>query len=201
MSYGGVDVGNAQEDRVERKEYLRVRIDLPALKLDINTQNPSIALSELRRILEAMHLDEEVIYEEFVASELKQVFSETFVNHPKVMDVIRGLLKQEDDYRLATTEIATNATLDLHNGTKTVRVHQRDVKHAIANITQNIDSNRVKQGIIHLSGELDKNGKLLIVDHIHKYMPTAQLRAFHSKGTTGNVIIECIFFGDFPEED
>ena len=89
--------------------------------------------------------------------------------------------------------------LDLRDGTRSVRVKQKDVKEAVARLTSAIDKN-VKFGIVHINGDLDREGRLLVADHIHKFMPTAQLRAFQSSNLTGKVVIECIFFGDFPEE-
>jgi hypothetical protein len=53
---------------------------------------------------------------------------------------------------------------------------------------------------VHINGDLDRDSKLLIVDHIHKQMPAAQLRAFHSKSADARVLVEGIFFGEFPED-
>ena len=59
-------------------------------------------------------------------------------------------------------------------------VKKLSVRRAVMELVQDVETARVKQGIIHINGNIDKEDKLLIVDHIHKTMPTAQLRAFQS---------------------
>jgi hypothetical protein len=185
----------------EQKEFLRVKIDLPSFQFEIATQDPGRALPELRKILENVELDDQVIYEEFVVQEMRQSLSETFVNNQQVMGAVKRLLKNEDDYRVASVEIAKTATIDLENDTRDVRVQKVSVRKAIAKLVHNVETSQVKQGIIHINGDLDKEDKLLIVDYIHKCMPTAQLRAFQSASPNSNVTVECIFFGEFPDCD
>jgi hypothetical protein len=186
----------------KRKEFLHVKIDLPSFQFEVFTKDPSGALPELRKILETVQLDDEVIYEEFVVQEMRQALSETFVDNQQVMNAVRKLLKHEDDYRVARVEINTTATIDLENHTRDVRVQRVSVKRAVSRLIESIDTGAVRQGIIHINGELENEDKILIVDHIHKTMPTAQLRAFQSPATSsGKVVVECIFFGDFPESE
>lgn len=186
----------------ERKEFLKVKIDLPSFQFELTTADPGIALPELRKILESMQFDEEVLYEEFVMQEMKNALSEGFVGNTQVMGAVKKLLKQEEDYRVSRTEIGATATIDLDQRTRDVRVDRAAVKRAVGNLVQNIDTAAVKHGIVHIQGELSKEDKALIFDHIHKCMPTAQLRAFQSNGAVPTqVSVECIFFGEFPEED
>ena len=183
------------------KEFLNIKVDLPTFQLEVRSQEPTTALAEIRRILDSLNIDEAVIYEEFVTEELKAVFSEHFVKNTEVMTAIKHLLKKEDDYRIASIEIPSKALIDLDNGTKSVQVEKRDVKRSIIQLTNHLDSNLVKQGIIHVNGVVDEDARLMIIDHVHTLMPTAQLRAFQSSTKDANVTVECIFFGEFPEED
>jgi hypothetical protein len=188
-------------EQKRKEEFLRVKIDLPSFQFELVTQEPNIALPELRKILETLQLDEQVIYEEFVVQELRAELSENFINNQQIMNSVRKLLKQEEDYRVGRADIATTATIDLDNQTRDIRVQKVEVKRAVMKIVGDIDTNAVKQGIIHIQGDVAKEDKVLIVDHIHKSMPTAQLRAFQSAGNTQQVKVECIFFGEFPESD
>jgi hypothetical protein len=188
-------------EQKRKEEFLRVKIDLPSFQFELVTQEPNIALPELRKILETLQLDEQVIYEEFVVQELRAELSENFINNQQIMNSVRKLLKQEEDYRIGRADIATTATIDLDNQTRDIRVQKVEVKRAVMKIVGDIDTNAVKQGIIHIQGDVAKEDKVLIVDHIHKSMPTAQLRAFQSTGNTQQVKVECIFFGEFPESD
>jgi hypothetical protein len=186
----------------QRKDFLHVKIDLPSFQFEIVTKDPEKALPELRKILESVQLDDQVIYEEFVVQEMRAALSETFVNNPQVMSAVKRLLKHEDDYRVSRIEIATTATIDLEHNTRDVHVQRINVRKAITKLVEDVDTGAVKHGIVHINGELDKDDKLLIVDLIHKCMPTAQLRAFQSPSASSvAVTVECIFFGEFPEEE
>jgi hypothetical protein len=190
-------------DELKRKrEFLHMKIDLPSFQFELVTRDPAKALPELRRILESVQLDDQIIYEEFVVQEMRSNLSDTFVANNQVMGAVKKLLKNEDDYRIARVEINTTATIDLEQHTKNVRVQNMNVRKAVMKLIEKIDTPAVKHGIVHINGELEKEDKVLIVDHIHKLMPTAQLRAFQSEGAgNGAVTVECIFFGDFPDED
>jgi hypothetical protein len=197
MYLGGLMVS----EQKKKEEFLRVKIDLPSFQFELVTEDPSVALPELRKILETLQLDEEVIYEEFVVQELRAELSENFINNQQVMTTVRKLLKQEEDYRIGRANITTTATIDLDHQTRDVRVQKVEVKRAISKIVEEVDTNAVKQGIIHIQGDVAKDDKVLIVDHIHRCMPTAQLRAFQSTGPASQVTVECIFFGEFQEND
>ena len=187
---------------VERdlNELFRVKVDLPSFQIEVVSKDPSTTIPEVRRILEAMRVDDQLIYEEFITQELQAVFSEIFTQNSKMMQSVKKILKQEEDYRVFTMELSTTATLDLDNQTRTINISKKDVKNNVQQLSAIVDGNTVKQGIVHVSGRLSKEDKLLIVDHIHKHMPTAQLRAFESPGETDKVLVECIFFGEFDEE-
>ena len=189
-------------DLKKKKDFLHVKIDLPSFQFEIRTEDPQTALPELRKILESVQLDEQVIYEEFVVQEMKASLSETFISNQQIMSAVKRLLKHEDDYRVSQVQISTTATLDLENQTKDVHVQRINIRKAILKLVENVDTGAVKQGIIHINGDVLKDDKLLIVDHIHRTMPTAQLRAFQSPSTnSGTVTVECIFFGEFPESE
>ncbi len=194
---GGVTVQETDPNR----EYLKVKIDLPSFQFEVMTRDPQTALGELRRILEVMHLDEDVAYEEFVQQDLRANCSEAFLRNAPAMAAIKTLLKQEDGYRVVTATIARTTTVDLDTQMRSGRISPKEVQRAIGRLTDKIICANVKHGIIHINGELDKEAKLMIADNIHRLMPTAQLRAFHTKEPNPRVGIECIFFGDFPEED
>lgn len=185
----------------KHKEFLHMKIDLPSFQFEVLTKDPAKALPELRRILEAIQIDDQVVYEEFVVQEMRAELSENFVGNQQIMSVVKKLLKQEDDYRMTHVEVDTTATIDIEHQTRDIRVQRVNVRRAVAKLVENIDTSAVKHGVIHINGDLEKEDKLLIVDYIHKSMPTAQLRAFQSPGSNQTVTVECVFFGDFPEED
>lgn len=189
------------QDARSTEDFLKVKIDLPSVQLELNTSDPRFALSELRRILEVLTLDEDVAYEQVVQQELRKSCSSTFLAHTEAMGVLKSLVRDTDAYRIATAEIRRSTSLDLDTRSSASRIASRDVQRAISRLTQDIDCRAVRQGIIHICGDIDRDGKVLIADNIHRLMPTAQMRAFHTRVKDDRVLVECVFFGDFPEDE
>ncbi|MBR9700690.1 hypothetical protein GOV11_02390 [Candidatus Woesearchaeota archaeon] len=182
------------------REYVRVKIDLPSFQMDVKSKDPKVTLPELRKILESVRLDDQLIYEEFVSQELQAVFSDTFVTNQQVMTLVKRLLKQENDYRVFTADIPTTSAIDLDRNTHSVRVDSSAARLALSRIDGTITMGDVKHAIVHVLGDLDRETKVLIIDNIHQHIPTAQVRAFHTNASKGHVLVECIFFGEFPED-
>src|SRR5689334_12321758 len=95
------------------KDYLRLKIDLPSFQFEIVTQDPHKALPELRKIMETLQLEDQIAYEEFAIDDIKSGLSSAFVDNQQVMAAVKRLLKSENDYRVARTEVNATATIDL----------------------------------------------------------------------------------------
>lgn len=189
------------QDTRSTEDFLKVKIDLPSVQLELNTSDPRFALSELRRILEVLNLDEDVAYEQVMQQDLRKSCSASFLAHAEAMGALKSLVRDTDAYRIATAEIQRSTSLDLDTRSSATRIASRDVQRAITRITRDIDCRAVRQGIIHICGDIERDGKVLIADNIHRLMPTAQMRAFHTRADDGRVLVECVFFGDFPEDE
>ena len=195
----GASVVTEQERKIKHDDFLRVKINLPSFELELETKDASKTLFELRRILEVLQVDDQIVYEECVVQELTSLLSESFIGNTQVMDWIKKLLKQENDYRVATTNIPLTAEFDFDQQTKELHLSKNMVQKNIEELVKTIDTKSVKHGIVSVSGPLKNEEKLLIVDHIHQRMPTAQMRAFQSERSGESVLVECIFFGEFTE--
>jgi len=182
------------------KEYLRVKIDLPSFQFEIFTKDTATALPELRKVLEAVRVGDELAYEDMAMQELRQQLSEAFTNHSDIMGLVRKLLKEEEDFRIARISIGTLADIDVDES-KVSRTQRVGIRRAVMSLLSDIDTKSVRKGIVHIHGSLDQDERLIIADHVHRAMPTAQLRAFQSPGDSGSVSVECVFFGDFPSDD
>jgi len=187
------------EEKRKEQEFLKVKVDLPGFQAELSTRDPTRALAELRRIIAALHTDEDAMYEMYTLQELRQTFSTAFTGNEKIMQAVKDLLKQEEEYVTGVIDIPSTATIDFEHDTRTVKVERQDVQRSISQLMGRVETAAVKHGIIHVSGRLGREDKLLILDNIHKCMPTAQLRAFHSDG--GRILVECVFFGDFKCDD
>lgn len=189
------------QDTRPREEFVKVKIDLPSFQLEIASADPKTTLPELRRILEVVHLDEDVAYEQAVQQDVRSSCSAAFLANNDAMTAVKQLVRETDSYRIATSEIPSTTALDLDARTRTGRLASNDVRQAIARLVDDVQVRLVRHGIVHIAGDLDRDGKVLIADHIHKLMPTAQLRAFHTRTGDNRVLVECVFFGDFPPDE
>jgi hypothetical protein len=189
------------QDTRPRDEFVKVKIDLPSFQLEVSSADPKTTLPELRRILEVMHMDEDVAYEQAVQQDVRSSCSAAFVANTDAMAAVKQLVRETDSYRIATASIPSTTALDLDAHTRTGRIANTDVRKAISRLADNVELKAIRHGIIHVVGDLDRDGKVLIADHIHKLMPTAQLRAFHTRTSESDVLVECVFFGDFHEDE
>ncbi len=189
------------QDARSTEDFLNVKIDLPSVQLELRTGDPRFALSELRRILEVLNLDDDVAYEQAMQQDLRKSCSAAFLAHAEAMGALKTLVRETEAYRIATAEVQRMTSLDLDTRSSASRIAARDIQRAIARLTRDLDCRAVRQGIIHICGEIERDGKILIADNIHRLMPTAQMRAFHTRAKDGRVIVECVFFGEFPEDE
>ncbi len=179
---------------------MKIKIDLPSFQLELTSNDPLSTLPELRKVLESIHLDDQVIYEEFMTQEIGAIFSDTFVSNEKLMKLVKKLLKMEEEYKFHKMVLPITATIDLEQKTKNIGVDSRELNKGMLNLSSTVPGNLVKHGIVHVGGELPENEKLRIIDHIHTQMPTANIRAFHTSEGEESALVECIFFGDFPDD-
>jgi hypothetical protein len=185
---------------VERRpsEYLRLKIDLPSFQLELSTKDTS-ALGELRKVLELLGKDDQLAYEEYALEEIKSQLSSQFTANQQIMDAVGTMLK-EHEFRISTTEVPLVQSIDFETDKKEVRVSALAARRAINLLVDPLPLSQVKHGIVHLHGDLLAEDRAMVVDHIHRRMPTAHLRAFHTTGTVVPVRVECVFFGDFEDE-
>jgi hypothetical protein len=177
--------------------YLHFKINHPIVEFELTTKDPTV-LDKMQALFSFIP---DIDISEFQEVSLK--LSEPFTKNPDVAKLLQDLLARQQDYRIASVEIPTVTSIDLQQNTRDSRVNKKDVKQSIQSLFNQVDGKAVRNGIIHVAGELSNEDKALIVDHIHKNMPTAQLRAFQSprsKNQSG-VFVECIFFGEFEDAE
>lgn len=173
--------------------YLHLKINHPLIEFELTTKDPTV----LDKMQPLFNLIPDVDISEFQEISLK--LSEPFTKNVDVAKLLQDLLARQEDYRIASVEIPIITSIDMQENTKDSRVNKNDIKQSMKALFYQIETSAVRNGIIHLAGEISNEDKALIVDHIHKNMPTAQLRAFQSpriKNQT-SVFVECIFFGEF----
>jgi hypothetical protein len=140
------------------------------------------------------------VYEEFVTQEIESTFSKAFTKNTAVMQLIKKLLKQEEDYRIFKAELPTASTIDLDKGVEEVNINKTEITATVEKLRAVLAEADIKKGIIHIKGKVEDEHKLILIDNIHQHMPTAQLKAFQTTESQGNLQLECIFFGEFPED-
>jgi hypothetical protein len=194
-------VRGAERSSEKREEFLHFKIDLPSIKFEISSSDPAKVLPELRQLLDTVQIGDAVLYEEFAMHELRHELSDGFTRNREVMEEVKKLLRSEEDYRTARVSLTLTATVDLRGEMQDLRVDRDEVRRGVAKLFSEIDPAVVKHGIVHLRGQLQRDDKLLVMDHIHRAMPVAQLRAFHSPDMTSALEVECVLFGEFVDEE
>ncbi len=177
--------------------YLHFKVSHPNMEFELTTKDPKI-LDKIQPFFAAMP---DIDLFDFTEVSLK--LSEPFSKNKEVAKLLQELLTKNDDYVITSVDIPTFTDIDVERDVKSIRVNRVDVKKSINKLLSPCELKSIRHGIVHISGDISSDDKLLIVDNVHKNMPTAQLRAFQSPRlkTQSSVFVECIFFGEFDESE
>lgn len=185
----------------ENNNFLHAKLNHGLLKLDIKTKDVNSSLKELRRIMELLNAQEEDFVEDLFTFELRNMLSEEFVNNVAAVTEFKKYLSMEERYKILKEAIPATEELDFIQGKKLLRLDTNKIKLTVAKLLETISKTQTKHVIVHIKGLISDNERLMIVDNIHQKIPHAKIRAFHSEQDIENkILVETIFFGDYPEE-
>lgn len=182
---------------------MRLKINHPVFEFEVTTDDAR-TLEHIKEILELVPIPGEMTDDtEGVFNDVALKLTDAFTANVDVASLLRELLRRGQGYRIAATEIPATSTLDMETGVRGVRLRRADIQRHVRALVSGIDASAVRSGIIHICGSIDAADKRLIADHISHHFKTADLRAFQSprdKDQTA-ALVECIFFGAFPDEE
>lgn len=196
---GGGSPDDASLRASPRKDsFLKFSIDHPAIKFELETSRPEEALTEVRRIIEALHAsdafdgampeDDEGLYD------LKVRLSDEFFRNPALRSRMENALVLDEDVQIVKRVLPILQEYDLESGSHVSQV--MNVQESLRTLFDAVPC-AVRDCLVHIRGELSQEQQHAIMDAIRQRLGVAVSPRFFStrKNLEGNVLVEAVCFG------
>ncbi len=189
----------------DSKENMSLTISYPNLKLNLSTDNPLSCLKELKKIVEALNQNTEIldrISDEMASLEnpeivLNMEFSEDVRSNPDIVEHIDKLMQVEPAYKVYRTHFACKKIVDIDNKHTAFEIETKEAEKNINRIFSDVNNRNVNYTILLLKGEFTSKDKYAIIEKFKKYLPHSKLKAYTVKEPMfGKIAAEILFFGD-----
>jgi len=153
-------------------------------------------LAEIRRILEAL-LDQEPSIEDVPLFELKARLTEEFCQYPALLERAKSSLVLDEEMRILKRVIPFERELDLETGTERKQISVLGLKGSMLALFDGLDTAKVKECLVHIRGELNREQQAIIMDAIRQRLGMdLPVRFFLTrKNLEGNILVEAVCFG------
>lgn len=172
---------------------LKVSIDFPNFKLNLESDSPTDTLHEVRRIIESFN--EPV--EDFELSELRSRLSEEFFQHHDLLARVRNSLVLDEEVRVGKQTLPVLREYDLEAGQETCQLQAARVKERVMMLFAEFPE-RVRECLVHIRGNIDKEQQRIIMDCVRQRLGLdGSVRFFLTKrNLEGNVLVEAVGFSE-----
>ncbi len=172
--------------------YLKFSVNLPNFQFEVETDSPEQTLPEVRRILEAVGVDQEG--EDL--SELRGTLSDEFVRNVALCERIESAGALGEEVRVVKRALALEEEYDLENGKQARRLDAVTVKAAIVDLFSPLEG-EVRDCIAHIRGDLSREQQHIVMDAIRQRLGVNVRPRFFTtrKDLEGQVLVEAVCFG------
>jgi hypothetical protein len=182
---------------------ISARVQFPALRIDIDSEDPLRTLQEINKTLQAIRGIE--LLKEMDASEDPMVWrlgyiSDELRENAAMMEFISQALRSEENAVHRRIAIDSRQVLDLNSNSCSSSLPMDKVRRRIIDMCCGHES--AGAAVLHISGEVAEDERQAIVDLVRQRLPRAQMRVLFSDGAhMGKTVIEMVFFGLFEQEE
>jgi hypothetical protein len=191
--------GGISKDGESKEQFMKLSITMPNFKLDLNSATPDSSLAEVRKLVEAMGIEDEGnLIEDMGFYELKSRLSEEFFQHPDLLARVKSSMVLDEEIRILKHIIPIEQEYDLESGKRQEQVNVVSVKSRIGNLFSDVEISRVKECLVHIRGELSREQQCIVMDAIKQRLGVEVTTRFFStkKNLENNVLVEAVCFGD-----
>jgi len=179
--------------------FVKVSINTPQFKLDLSSATPDKTLSEVRRLVDALGVEDETpALEDMNLFELKSRLSEEFFQYPDLLTRVKSSMVLDEEIRILKHIIPIEQEYDFETGKRAEQVNVISVKSRISQLFTDLDVKRVRECLVHIRGELSREQQCIIMDSIKQRLGVeVQTRFFSTKkNLEGNILLELVCFGE-----
>lgn len=188
-----------------KKESISMSMSFPNLKLKLDSNNPLACLKELKKIVEGLNKNVQLIdkiNDEMDSIENPEIvfnleFSEEIRGNPEIVEQIDKLLQIEKGYSICRSAFKCKRILDLDNKHEAYELEVNDATRNIKELINNVSKHGVNHTIIILKGEFTSKDRFTIIEKFKNHLPTSKIKCYDVKQPMfGKIAAEVLFFGD-----
>jgi hypothetical protein len=180
---------------------LKVNIDLPFFKLDIDSNPDPKILEQVRWIMKEVMLQYDPIDIKLdnIPFKLDYQISEEF-KASNLITFVKNAFTATDGCKYKKVTLPMQGLIDIEKGPSS-SIDVKELDNCFKKLLFKISENKIDYVASHIIGNLSNDDYSLIVDQLRKRLPETQLRVANTpKDMLGKLVFEVLFFGEFPFE-
>jgi len=181
---------------------LQAKVDMPHFKLDLDTFPDPKVIEQLRHLMRELSYYNEPIDVKFegLPFKLDYQISEEF-KATNLVEFAKNAFTATESFRYKKATLPLNEIIDFGREKSIRRIEQDEVDQCLNKLFFRIESQKADFLAAHIIGKVGKDHMKIIADQIQKRAPHATMEIDNTnKDMMGKLVIELLFFGDFPYE-
>lgn len=185
-------------------EKIDLKIKTPFLQLEMKGSQRNI--TELRRLFMEINklsmADLDLDVDELMPSSTVPFwrFSKEIQKNTKTMDLINQVSQIEDGLIIRKESISNISEIS-DEGT-TYKINLLETKKVVNKLFNRVEINKTNFVLIHIMGKISDDCFDIVYDQIKKEVPNAKTEILKTKkDILGKTVVECLFFGNYPDEE
>lgn len=180
---------------------LKVKINTPFFKLDLVSKPTPGIIREIKSLMkEISYQDVPKEVKEGLPFELDYNISEEFKNS-SLNNFIRRAFTVSENFVYKKATLNLKGILDVRKNKVNANIDKTELEKCLNKLFFQMNTEKADFLAVHIIGELPKEALNLTIDQIQKRAGRSEIKAANTvKKMLGKIVIEILFFGDFPYE-
>jgi hypothetical protein len=187
-----------QKKLKQSENYVRLKINLDRVKIDLSGHDARKCLREVNKILDRVIKAQDTDETDF---RIEHMFGADLELNGSMTKLLNNFAQIYQDYRTNRVAIENKKIVELERGSVENKLDIGDIKKGVKKLLFPIQHEHVKHAIIHVRGSIAQDEAKKVTDLIENELPNVDV---HTLYTTGDVqshtVIEGVFFGEFQQE-
>lgn len=183
--------------RQHEENFVRLKINLEKLKIELSGRDAHKCLKEVNRILDKV----EKAAQDDMNFDLESMLSDELMMNSSASKLLNHFSQIYDDYRSNRVAIENKKVVELEKGKVENTLAINDVQKAVTKLLFHVQKEHVKHAIVHIKGTMEKEEARKVTDLIAQELNKAEIHTvFSPSEVPSHTIVEGVFFGEFDSE-
>lgn len=189
----------------EWRERIKLKINMPFFKVELEG-DPGRHIPELRKLISELNkislTDLEVgALEELLPSMSFPAWrlSRELQKNDKLMSTLSQMSQLEEG--VAVKKVSIENVSEVSESRTLSRINIAEIKKAVSKLFFDVDVKKISFALVHAMGNIPDENFEIIFDQIKRQLPASKVDTLKTKKEIlGKTLVECVIFGNFPEE-